>query len=80
MSKEKIAISIDKECIGELDRLITDRIFANRSQAIQQAISEKLANLKRDRFLEECRKLRPEEEQAMAEEGLAEDFKSWPEY
>lgn len=80
MSKEKIAISIDKECIGELDRLVHEHIFTNRSQAIQQAVSEKIARLKRIRLAVECAKLDPAFEVAMAEEGMEMELENWPEY
>ena len=80
MGKEKIAITLDESFIGELDRLVDKRVFQNRSQAIQEAVSEKLARMKRTRLAEESAKLEPAVERAMAEEGLAEDMKQWPEY
>jgi metal-responsive CopG/Arc/MetJ family transcriptional regulator len=80
MGKEKIAISLDKEFVSELDRLVDARIFSNRSQAIQQAVSEKIMRLKHNRLAVACRKLEPQKEQEMAEEGIAEDLKDWPEY
>jgi Arc/MetJ-type ribon-helix-helix transcriptional regulator len=80
MGKEKIAISIDKEYIGELDRLVNEHIFTNRSQAIQQAVSEKISRLKRTRLAVECAKLDPEFEVAMAEEGMEMELENWPEY
>jgi hypothetical protein len=36
--------------------------------------------LRRARFEEECAKLDPAEERALAEEGLAADLTDWPEY
>ncbi len=80
MGKEKIAITLDEQCIDELDRLVERRIFQSRSQAIQEAVSEKLMRMKRTRLAEESAKLEPEFERALAEEGLAEDMKQWPEY
>jgi Arc/MetJ-type ribon-helix-helix transcriptional regulator len=80
MGKEKIAISLEKEFVSELDRLVNERVFLNRSQAIQQAVSEKLFRLKRGRLAIECRKLKPVFEKTFAEEGIAEDKKQWPEY
>ena len=80
MAKEKIAITLDKESISELDRLVNERQFQNRSQAIQQAVREKLMRLKRTRLAAECDKLSPSQEQSLAEEGLCEDVKQWPEY
>ncbi len=80
MSKTKIAITLDEELIKELDRLVSDQVFQNRSRAIQQAVNEKLRHLKRSRLAKECSKLNPSFEKAMAEEGLSEDLSEWPEY
>jgi metal-responsive CopG/Arc/MetJ family transcriptional regulator len=80
MGKAKIAITLDAEFIGELDRLVEENFFQNRSQAIRDAVSEKLARIRRSRLSMECKKLDPKFEKAMAEEGLAEDVNKWPEY
>jgi metal-responsive CopG/Arc/MetJ family transcriptional regulator len=80
MGKEKIAITLDEEFIGELDKLVDDHVFSSRSQAIREAVSEKLQRLKRNRLAVECAKLEPAIEKAMAEEGIAEDVRQWPEY
>ena len=80
MSKEKIAITLEKESVGELDRLVSEQVFQNRRQAIQEAVSEKLNRLRHSRLARECAKLDPEAEKAMAEEGLYEDVKIWPQY
>jgi len=80
MGKAKIAITLDTEFIGELDRLVEEHYFQNRSQAIRDAVSEKLSRMKRSRLSMECKKLDPKFEKAMAEEGLSEDESQWPEY
>lgn len=80
MGKEKIAITLDEEFIGELDRLVSQRVFQSRSQAIQEAVSEKLRRIKHSRLAKECTKLQPTFEKAMAEEGMTEDLRQWPEY
>ena len=80
MGKTKIAITIDAEFIGELDRLVEENYFQNRSQAICDAVREKLARIRRNRLSIECAKLNPKFEKAMADEGLAEDVSQWPEY
>lgn len=80
MGKGKIAITLDEEFIGELDRLVSEHIFESRSQAIQEAVSEKLLRIKRSRLAVECDKLQPVFEKAMAEEGMTEDLRQWPEY
>ncbi len=80
MSKTKIAITLDEQFIEEIDRFISKHIFQNRSQAIQEAVEEKLKRLKRTRLAKECTKLDRTFEKAMAEEGLTEDLSQWPEY
>ena len=80
MGKEKIAITLDEKDVSELDSLVDKRVFQSRSQAIQEAVSEKLLRLKRTRLAEECSKMGPFYEKEMSEEGFAEDMKEWPEY
>ncbi len=80
MGKEKIAITLDASAIDELDRLVDEHVYKNRSQAIQAAIGEKLLRLKQTRLTEECSKLEPAFEGALSEEGLAEDAARWPAY
>jgi metal-responsive CopG/Arc/MetJ family transcriptional regulator len=80
MGKTKIAITLDEQYIDQLDAFVSKHIFQNRSQAIQQAVKEKLARMKRTRLATECSKLDPTFEKAMADEGLTEDLSRWPEY
>lgn len=80
METAKVAISIDKDTLDRLDRLVRNQVFPSRSRAIQVAIEEKLGRLERTRLAEECAKLDPAVEQAMAEEGLSEELGKWPEY
>ncbi len=80
MGKEKIAITLDERFIGELDRLVDENIFQSRSQAIQEAVSEKLLRMKRTRLAKECARLEPAFERTISDEGLTEDAKQWPEY
>jgi len=80
MSTAKIAISIDEEVLGRLDRLVSSKVFPNRSKAIQEAIREKLSRVNRSRLARECAKLDPAAEKAMADEGFAQEIDQWPEY
>jgi metal-responsive CopG/Arc/MetJ family transcriptional regulator len=80
MAKTKIAITLDEKFIEQVDRLISEHIFQNRSQVIQKAVEEKLQRMKHSRLAKECAKLDPAFEKAMAEEGLTEDLSEWPEY
>ena len=80
MSTAKIAITLDPRDLRTLDRLVRRGVFPNRSRAIQEAVSEKLARLERRRVAEECAKLDRAFEQALADEGLGAERSSWPEY
>jgi metal-responsive CopG/Arc/MetJ family transcriptional regulator len=80
MPKTKVAITLDTELVQDLDDLVAQRRFANRSQAIEAALAEKLARLAKTRLAQECAKLDPAEERALAEEGLAGSAETWPEY
>jgi Arc/MetJ-type ribon-helix-helix transcriptional regulator len=63
-----------------LRRLVREGRFANRSQAIEAAVSAQLDRLEGRRLIDECAKLDPAEERSLAEEGLAADAAEWPEY
>src|SRR6266567_125677 len=69
--KAKVAITLDAELLDRVDELVARREFRNRSQAIETALAEKLARARRTRLARECAKLDPEDEKALAEEGLA---------
>ena len=55
-------------------------MFPNRSRAVQTAVAEKLARMGRNRLAEECAKLDPAYEQALADEGLSQELDNWPAY
>lgn len=80
MSRAKIAITLEQNTLHRLDFLVKTKVFANRSQAIQEAVEEKLLRLGRSRLARECAKLDPVDEQTFAEEGMAEELSQWPPY
>jgi metal-responsive CopG/Arc/MetJ family transcriptional regulator len=80
MPKTKVAVTLDEDLVDELDGLVASRQFNNRSQAIEEALAEKLGRLARTRLARECAKLDPDQERALAEEGLAASSETWPEY
>jgi metal-responsive CopG/Arc/MetJ family transcriptional regulator len=80
MGKEKIAITIDNTSLTELDRLVKENLYQNRSQAIQEAVTEKIQRLKKTRLAAESAKLSPVFEKQLSEEGFKADMESWPEY
>jgi len=80
MPSSKIAITLDRELLAEVDRLVAEGRFPNRSQAIQAAVRDRLDRMRRTRLAEEAAKLDPAEERAIADEGLAGELDSWPVY
>lgn len=80
MARAKVAISLDENTLNRLDRLVKAHQFPNRSQAIQEAVEEKISRLDRSRLARECAKLDPAAEKALAEEGLSDELAKWPEY
>jgi metal-responsive CopG/Arc/MetJ family transcriptional regulator len=80
MSKAKIAVTIDVKIVDRIDRLVRQRSFPNRSQALEDAMREKLSRMDKTRLARESSKLDPEQEKALAEESLLKDEESWPEF
>jgi len=79
MGRAKIAITVDEQALKELDRLVQEGIYPNRSQAIEAAVKERLERFHRTRLARESAKLTKSEEQALANEGYAGETE-WPEY
>ena len=79
MSSVKVAITIDRETLQRVDGLVSERVFPNRSRAIQAAVTEKLSRLEHNHLASECAKLDPKFEKALAEEGLGQELERWPE-
>ncbi len=80
MSSVKVAITLDRETLGQVDGLVARSVFPSRSRAIQVAVAEKLARMEHKRLASECAKLDQKFEKALAEEGLGLELESWPEY
>lgn len=80
MPKTKVALTLDADLVQRVDELVARHRFRNRSQAIESALADKLQRLARTRLAREAAKLNEREEKRLADEGLADDFASWPEY
>ena len=80
MARAKIAITLDASLLVRVDALVQEGAFPNRSQAIEEAVRDKLARLDGTRLARECAKLDPAFERVLADEGLAEDTGEWPAY
>jgi Arc/MetJ-type ribon-helix-helix transcriptional regulator len=75
-----MAITLDESTLDRLDKLVRKRVFPNRSQAIEEAVAEKLSRIEKSRLARECANLDPAFEKALAEEELSEELKKWAEY
>lgn len=73
---QKVAVTLDKRTVEDLDRWVREGKYPNRSRALQQAVNLLAEREKRTRLARELAKLNPAEEQRMAEEGLGDI--SWP--
>jgi len=73
---QKIAVTLDRRTVADLDRWVREGKYPNRSRALQSAVDFLSERDKRVRLARELAKLDPAEEKQMAEEGLAE----WPKY
>jgi metal-responsive CopG/Arc/MetJ family transcriptional regulator len=71
MAKVKLAVTLDEKLLVEVDRLVSRRVFPNRSRAIEEAVQEKLERMSHNRLARECAKLDSSVEKELAEEGLA---------
>lgn len=70
MGRAKIAITVDERALAEVDQLVADGVFPNRSKAFETAVQNRHEKLRRSRLALECAKLDRAEEQALAEEGF----------
>ena len=74
----KIAITIDEKSLRDIDRLVHDGRYPNRSKAVQSALLLLTERDRRARLIRELNKVNPAEERHLAEEGLGDA--SWPSY
>lgn len=73
---QKLAVSLDKRAVENLDRWVKEGKYPNRSRALQAAVDLLTEREKRTRLARELSKLDRTKEQRMAEEGLGDA--SWP--
>jgi len=74
---QKIAVTLDRRTVADLDRWVKEGKFPNRSRALQSAVDLLSERDRRTRLVRELAKLDPREEKQLAEEGLTDD---WPAY
>jgi Arc/MetJ-type ribon-helix-helix transcriptional regulator len=74
---QKIAVTLDRKTVADLDRWVREGKYPNRSRALQTAVDILSERDKRTRLARELAKLDRKEEKQLAEEGLVDH---WPEY
>jgi Arc/MetJ-type ribon-helix-helix transcriptional regulator len=79
MSTTKVAVTLERDTLEEIDRWVRQGHFPSRSRAIQTALAEMTARRKRRRLIEELAKVDRKQERALAEAGFSGDT-YWPEY
>ena len=79
MGRAKIAITVDEHALSEIDRLVRQGVYPNRSKAFEAAVQDRLERSRHSRLARESAKLDKSEEQALANEGYAGESE-WPEY
>jgi len=80
MPTAKVAITLERDLLSEVDALVERRVYPSRSRAIQEAVADKLRRIRGDRLARECALLDPAVEQEIAEEGMSWEVEEWPEY
>jgi Arc/MetJ-type ribon-helix-helix transcriptional regulator len=73
---QKVAVTLDRRTVADLDRWVREGRYPNRSRALQRAVDLLAEREKRSRLARELAKLDPLEEKRLAEEGLGDS--SWP--
>ena len=80
MPRTKIVVTLEATLLDQVDELVRQRRFPNRSQAIEAAVAEQVVRFRRTRLAAACAWLDPHEERAIADEGLGSDVADWPEH
>ncbi len=78
MPTSKIAVTVDRKTLEEVDSLVRKGRYPSRSRVVQAALELELRRQQRERLLAALAEVDPGEERAMAEEGMGVD--EWPEY
>src|SRR5436853_473333 len=65
---QKVAVTLEKRTVGDLDRWVREGKYPNRSRALQAAVNLLADRERRTRLARELSKLDRQEERQMAEE------------
>ena len=75
---QKIAVTLDRGSVADLDRWVKEGKYPNRSRALQSAVNLLSEREKRTRLARELAKIDPKEETQLAEQGSGD--RAWSEY
>lgn len=78
MMVQKIAVTLEQSTVADLDRLVREGKYPNRSRALQSAVNLLREREKRTRLARELARIDPTEEKQLAEHGVGDG--TWPEY
>jgi Arc/MetJ-type ribon-helix-helix transcriptional regulator len=67
---QKIAVTLDKRTVADLDRWVNKGRYPNRSRALQSSVNLLSEREKRTRLVRKLAKIDPKEEKQLAEQGL----------
>jgi Arc/MetJ-type ribon-helix-helix transcriptional regulator len=66
---QKIAVTLDKRTVADLDRWVSEGRYPNRSRALQSAVDLLSEREKRTGLARELAKIDPQEEKQLAEQS-----------
>ena len=69
---QKVAVTLEKKTVGDLDRWVREGKYPNRSRALQAAVNLLVDRVRRTRLARELSKVDRKEERLLAEEGIGE--------
>ena len=80
MGTTQILVSLDDETVAQLGALVKNGGYTSLDSVVAESIAMRLALGRSKSLAEQCALLDPENEKALAEEGMSEALRSWPEY
>jgi metal-responsive CopG/Arc/MetJ family transcriptional regulator len=80
MTLSKIVITLDENLLREVDSWVEQKLYSNRSQAVQSALFNRVIQLNQQRLEAECAKLNPQEERDFAELDIDKILSGWGQY
>jgi metal-responsive CopG/Arc/MetJ family transcriptional regulator len=80
MPTQKLTITLEKNTVDDIDKLVKVNKYKSRSKAIQRAIEEYLKLIEKQKLYAEIDKLDEAEEMKVAEESMEAVNEIWDEY